>query len=263
MRAVELQMPRMADVADLLGEDTAPDAQVVAAWVPGFIQEMVCTVGPERMDFEQAERHAGDTDFVRALLLHTRSMLDTLRERGEIHALCPRCGLWEAQVLVQGYALLLAKPLPSTFDGPLWRSPWLGSVDLSAEPRPPLPRAARFRVIMPSALLGTAGPMAQAELGEIHAQPEEWLAAQPGEAGYDLEEARSGAGWRALLRLGRALRPAPPSAALDDMPLLDFLFLDLVHYLVDRAEVPASVGGIVECPRCSMRFLPLRRALGH
>lgn len=261
VRSVELRVPRMADVADLLGEDGERHVHVVAAWLPGFIQEMVHSVGAQAMSFELADQLAGDPDFARGLVRHTRTMLDTLRERGQVLALCPRCGLWEAELSIQAYALVAADPLPSAFDGPVWRSPWMGTPSLPGAPRPHLPRAAAIRVVMPSAGLGLPGSLTQATLGEIRPQPEEHGSPRPGDDDYDLDHARTGPGWRALLRLARALVPALDSEAADGLPLLDFLFLDLVHYLVDRAPVRPNSQAMVACPRCDMRFLPVRRDL--
>ena len=260
-RSVELRVPQMAAVADLLGEDGARHVHGVAAWLPGFIQEMVHSVGAQAMSFELADQLAGEPDFARGLVRHTRTMLDTLRERGQVHALCPRCGLWEAELSIQAYALVVTDPLPSTFDGPVWRSPWMGTPCLLGPQRPPLPRAAAIRVVMPGARLSLPGSVAQATLSEIRPQPEEHESAQPGEEDYDLDQARSGPGWRALLRLARALVPALDSEAADGLPLLDFLFIDLVHYLVDRAPVRPDSRAAVTCPRCEMRFLPVRRDL--
>jgi hypothetical protein len=212
---------------------------------------------------------AGNAELVRAILFGLRTLFDTYRERGKIYVTCPGCRTWETEVPITAYALTIAAPIPSTFDGPFLTSPHLGARTLLGYPRAALPRTERVRLELPSAALDLPAPIREAVLGQVNYQPEESIDEVDDEDDHDDESEeevtddnirpnRSGAGWRAVIRLSRALEPPLSVEDTEKLSSIDFFFLDLVHYLVALAPVRDDSAGVIKCQRCSTRFLPVR-----
>lgn len=264
-RDVALHMPTMKDLNGLIPGDAAQDAAWLARLLPLVFESFVSRLDGSALTGPMSVAVAEDPELARALLVQIRTLLDTLRERGRVFALCPHCGRWEADVGMNGYALTIAEPLPSTFEGPFFATPSLAS-NLVAGARPPLPRAARIRVEVPSLQLGIPSPVRMAVLHEIDQHPDQVEQIDIDDDPYDDAyegpvdiPIRHGAVWTALARLGRALEPSLPDHELEALPAVDFFFLDLVHYLVDRAPVRPDTAGRIRCARCEQQFIPVRR----
>ncbi len=237
------------------------DAECLAELLPLVVMAFVERVDGAEVTLAEADVLAEDAELTRGLLVRIRTMLDALREQGAVFALCPFCGLWEAEVSVNAFALAIAEPLPSTFDGSFLAFPSM-STNLVAGPRPALPRAARFRVETPSLALGLAAPWRAGVLGQVEYLDSDfedpaWLD-DPSLLDDD-SPIRDGPTWRAMSRLAHALEPPLTDEQVDEMPCVDFFFFDLVQYLVERAPVRPDTAGLIRCQRCDKQFLPVRR----
>jgi hypothetical protein len=266
-RAVELHIPTTLRVSGLFHEeDVVRDAHRLSMWLPNLALVFVASVDGKPLRFDQVETMLADVDFARGLLVRIRTLIDTLRERGKIYVLCPGCRRWETEVPITAYALGIAAPVPSAFEGPFLATPTLGSTTLNAAERPPLPTAAQVRFELPNAHLGLSAPFRGGILEEVQPQPEE-LQLEPDfvfddEDDFDEDNPayvpnRSGPGWRALLRLSRAIQPPVSLETLEQLPAVDFFFLELMHYLVFVAPVRPDTVGLIRCDFCGARFLPI------
>jgi hypothetical protein len=252
-RAVELRIPVMEGVHPLILEKSARDAAGLAATLPFLALRFVSTVDGRALDLHAADELGGDAAFMRDLLVRIRTMLQTLCEQGAVFALCPACGMWEAELDFTALALTIASPLPGVFEGPFLAFPSLASPD-GAAARPRIARAARIRFGLPSARLGIPGPLSGGVLKDV---PFERVP-QTAEEGDEPDASRTGPGWLALERLARAVDPSLSPEAAEALPAIDFFFLDLLHYVVYRAPVNSDTAGKVRCPRCGAEFLPVR-----
>jgi hypothetical protein len=245
---------------------------LLALWLPNFLVRFVNRVGGQRLHYDRAHALAEDIAFTRAAIAEVRALLDTERERGKVWALCPGCRTWEAEMTFTAYALTIACPIPSTFDGPFLTVPSVATRTLLGYGRAPIRRAAQIRFEVPSGELAGI-------LHELKHQPEEWQPPpEPPDSDDDDDKdfdeeaedddttfppSRDGAGWCALLRLSRAIEPAVTVEQLEALSAIDFFFIDLVHFLVAYAPVKADTPGKLTCPTCATVFLPVRPDPGH
>jgi len=268
-RAIELRMPTMLRVSGLLHEeDVARDAHRLSMWLPNLVLVFVDRIDGEPLRFDQVEPLLHDAELARGLLIRIRTLLDTLRERGKIFVLCPGCQTWETDVPITAYALAISAPIPSTFDGPFLATPMLGKRENNSSERPQSPCTTRVRFELPSAHLDLSAPIRSGVLTGVNVQPEEFE--PPPALSYDddddetdqdderYEPNREGPGWRALLRLSRALEPSVSIEQLEQLPAVDFFFFDLLFYLTGIAPVGSDTPGRIECPNCGTKFLPVR-----
>jgi hypothetical protein len=80
---------------------------------------------------------------------------------------------------------------------------------------------------------------------------------EPAEYDPEFEFSHCGPGYRAILRLVRALQPSHAAPELETMPAVDFFFYDLAYYLTHLAPVPTETPGRLKCKRCATEFLPV------
>jgi hypothetical protein len=251
-KSVELRIPAMAGVHPLVLEAGARDAPTLGETLPLLALQFVAQLDGAPLDLDRADAIARDAELMRGLLVRIRTLLETLRERGGVFVLCPRCGRWEAEVSMTALALTIATPLRSVFDGPFLALPAL-SLPPVTPARPNLERTARIRFELPSSRLGLGGPLSGGTLDEARFEPEEDVSSHD-EAGWS----RTGPGWRALARLSRAIQPSISAEQAEALPAIDFFFLDLLHDIAFRAPVRPDTAGRVRCESCASDFLPVR-----
>jgi hypothetical protein len=238
----------MADAhALILGED-ARDAQTLAEVLPLIVLQFASTVDGTRPTLAAADALARDSEFMRGLLVRIRTLLETLRERGRAFVRCPGCDVWETEMPMTAFAIAIAVPLPSAFDGPFLVFPSLTG-ELWPGPRPAAPRASQIRFELPSAELGLPAPISGGVLRD--------LAVESDDVYEKADGTFAGTGQRALTRLAAAIEPPLPESDADALPLVDVSFLDLLHFIAYRAPVNPDTRGILQCPRCATRFLPV------
>jgi hypothetical protein len=238
------------------------------------VVSFVVAIDGRPMRWDWADDVVADAELIGAIVAGIRALLDTLRERGKVFVQCPGCRAWEVEVPFTAYALTIAAPIPSTLDGSRI-FPHLGATVMRGLPRAQLPRTPRVRCVLPSAVLGLISPLEGAVLNRAEYLP-------PDEDGVDddddnddgdddddddeneeeltdenIRPNRSGAGWRAVRRLSRALEPALSIEDTERLPAIDFFFLDLVYYLIAFAPVRADTAGKITCRTCSTVFLPV------
>ena len=99
-------------VSALFPAETSWDANSLARVLPLIVTSFVERLDDDHLTLAHADQVAEDAALMRGLLVRIRTLLDTFREEGTVFALCPRCGLWEAEVGINAYALAIAAPLP-------------------------------------------------------------------------------------------------------------------------------------------------------
>src|SRR5262249_23123868 len=122
-RDIRLKIPPMCHVHLLISDPVARDAAALGRKLPLMAMEFVASVDGKPLELPEANELAKDAELMRGMLLRIRTMLDTLREKGSVFVLCPGCRKWETEVSFTDYALTIAAPLPSTFDGPFLALP--------------------------------------------------------------------------------------------------------------------------------------------
>jgi hypothetical protein len=255
-RSLELTLPLVEQVHSLVMDEIARNPEALGGSFPLILLHFVAKVDGAAMDLDKADALATDADVVRVVLGRVRVLLESRREKGRIYLLCPGCHNWEIEVPVDAYALAIAAPIPSVFDGPYLRIPSLaGTLEPGERPAGML-RAAMVSVALPSALAGTPGPVRRGTLVAVRGEPDDYVEV-PEDADDEFEFSHCGPGWRALLRLSRALQPSHDTSVLEQMPAVDFFFLDLAYYLTRLAPIRADTPGRLRCPRCATEFLPV------
>jgi hypothetical protein len=279
-RRLELRMPPTLLLSAAFSEEDLPlDENWLALLLPNLALTFIRRVDGVRLRWDGLDDLVADAELMRGLLAHLKMVIEMLRERGHIFVRCPGCQTWETEVSFQAYALTIACPWPSAFEGPFFKLPALSSRTLLGSARAPLPRASQIRFELPSARLGLAAPFQGGVLGEVLHQPEEYQPTprlvledddedEDGDGDEDedgdeddlsrVKPLRRGPGWRALLRLSRAIDPPVSLEVLEQLPAIDFFFLDLLHFLVADAPVRADTPGKISCPSCGTVFLPVR-----
>jgi hypothetical protein len=267
-RAVELRIPSLRRISGMLQEaQDLPfriDDLARSSW--SLAMHFVAAVDARPMRWDLANSLVADAELIHEIFARIRTLLDTLRERGKVFVQCPGCRAWEVEVPFTAYALTIAEPIPSAFDG-YDLVPHLGAGMMRGSWRAKLPRTPRVRCVLPSSVLGLPSPIKGAVLNRANYHPDEKDEEVIDDDDDDENEEdltdenirpnRSGAGWRAVVRLSRALEPALSIEDTERLPAIDFFFLDLVYYLIAFAPVRADTAGKITCGTCSTVFLPV------
>lgn len=111
-RELDLRMPPINAVTySFHDEDVVMDEHNVARWLPSLSLTFIRTVDGARVRWDNVEDVAADSVLMRAFLTHLKAMIDRLRERGRVFALCPGCKTAEIEVPFVAYALMIASPV--------------------------------------------------------------------------------------------------------------------------------------------------------
>lgn len=255
-RSIDLVLPAFSAVHPSIQEPRVRNAATLARVLPLMLLDHVVAVDDTPLDLRRADELATDAPLVQAIMSRVKQLFEERRKAGVILLLCPGCFNSEIEVTVDAYALALAAPIPSLFDGPFLEVPWLADA-LGYGVRPAgLQRAASVRVAVPSSCAGRPGQVTGGTLVHIEDEPGDHIK-PPDEYDEDFDFSHCGPGYRALLRLVRALEPRHPVEVLEQMPAVDFFFLDLAYYLTHLARIRADTPGRVRCNRCATEFLPV------
>lgn len=264
-RELVLRVPRFADISGLLHEPGVPrNERLLAGWLPGTVLLFLDQLDGSEFVYDQLDPLLADAELVRGLLQRIRDLLDAVRERGRVFVSCPACKAWETEMTFTAYALTIAAPLPSTFDGPFFTIPTLGLPVHAPPRRPPIPAAHQIRFEMPCSVLGMSRRFRGGVLGQVgYVEGED--DPPPDEEEEDFEKPLTEAsplawghvGWRAAARLSQAIQPSVSTDVLGRMPAYDFFFLELLHYVTAVAPVKPDTAGKITCGSCSSVFLPI------
>jgi len=268
-RHLVLRVPRFGDISGLLHEPDVPrDERRLANWLPAIPLLFLDQLDGTEFLYDRLDPLLGDAELVRGLLARIRDLLDTLRERGRVFVTCPACKAWETETSFTAYALTIATPLPSTFDGPFFTIPTLGLPVHAPPRRPPIPAAHQIRFELPSSVLGMSRAFRGGALGQVGYVEDEDDPPRPIDDDDDDETPLTEesplvwghVGWRAAARLAQAIQPNVSTDVLGRMPAYDFFFLELLHYVTAVAPVKADTAGKITCGSCGAVFLPIAPA---
>ena len=271
-RSVRLRVPPAGDLLTLILERKVRTPERLAVLVPSELKRTIESIDGQPSNIELARAITRDMPAMVELLTARKRMLEVLSEEGVVYATCPHCRAWEAELSVVALTVALqAGPWPIIEDGAVLGVPAL------AEPLPrgtrpaTLPAAARIRFVPPTHVVGLPAEVVGGVLGDADADQgrlvrEAWNRwAPPGdERAPGRQQWRHDVpGFRAALRLAVALTsvegatdPISP-ALIERMPVVDFYFLDTLHYVTHNVDVGPQTHAAITCEQCGARFLPV------
>jgi hypothetical protein len=268
-RRARLRMPEFGEALLLWFPPATRTPSRAATFFPAEIEVFVDTVDGSDIDRPTAREVLADPRSMGAYLAARNRLLHFGSEPGRIHAQCPHCRDWEAEL----EPIALAVGLHAEFwpvvdaDQCLAVPAWANAVELPMRD-PRLALTSRLRFTLPSATLGIESPARAAVLRErdvssleahIETQLKRMRSEQP-ELYDDWDPGFPGV--QALIRACAALeRLDEVEASLDTvaaLPLCDFLFLDNAYHLTHRVPVPTDTSLLLKCGGCGGRFLPVR-----
>lgn len=258
-RSLELRIPEMEGIHPLILDPAARNPENLGATLPLFLLQFVVSADGAPLDLARATRLAADAALMRGVLDRVRSILETLRARGAFFALCPSCGRREVEMPLPDLVRATVGAEPRVFDGPFLALPVLsGELAEPARSAASASRAARIRVETPSMRLGISSPVHSTALARVFDLPEDHpTAPDDEEEEEEFEFSHLGPGWRALLRLSRAVEPTTTAEVLEGLPVIDFFFLDLAYQLRYLAPLGSSAPARLRCPDCGTEFVPV------
>jgi hypothetical protein len=268
-RRARLRMPELGEALLLWFPAATRIPSRAAIFLPAEIEVFVDTVDGSDMDRPTAREVLADSASMGAYLAARNRLLHFGSEPGRVHALCPHCHDWEAEL----EPIALAVGLHAEFwpvvdrDQCLAVPAWANPARFPARD-PGMALASRLRFTLPSASVGFASPARDAVLREgdgssLQAQIEmglEQMRRKQPELYDDWDPGFPGV--QALIRACAALdRLGAVGASLETvaaLPLCDFLFLDNAYHLTHRVPVPGDTSLLLKCGDCGGRFLPVR-----
>ena len=205
-------------------------------------------------------RHLFCCATVMGLLLQARATLYLrLCDQGRGVAYCPQCHEGSVELDLLYYWHKLSLPAWELFDRHTLLNPPRLSTVLRAGWRPPrVPRMSKLGYWYPSmdsVVAGEFDPL------RYEAERESWHKYVPWED-FDAPPEhfawkRTNPAFRALLRISTADLVHGDPAVWESFPVGLYFFADLLLWVINAADVPATAGLEVSCPLCSTEFLPV------
>ncbi|HSN29716.1 MAG TPA: hypothetical protein VLT45_25690, partial [Kofleriaceae bacterium] len=97
-RKLDLRMPPVVLVSGKFGDEGVPtDLIDVRSWFRSISLTFVRRIDDVRLRWDGVDDIAADRELMGALIARVAAMLEQLRERGRVFALCPDCKCWEVE----------------------------------------------------------------------------------------------------------------------------------------------------------------------
>jgi len=261
---VELRVPAYAEVFGLILEAHLRTPERMLVMMPAEFKRIIRSIDGAPVKIEDARQLYADAQAAGQIVAARNRLFETLAEQGRIFMQCPHCVKWEAEVSVTALTVALeAGPWPIVDQRMFLAVPSL------AQHFPPRIRFAqvhgtsRIRFDLPSTVIGLPGPInegiltAAGHIGDASelAAWERWVKPWQGTPNHE-QWRQEVPGFRAAVRLAAALANSGNQTAeinletVLDMPVIDFHFLDNLHYLAQNASIRDVNKATVSCGLC-------------